>query len=353
MTGGGTNRHMPPKVFPSTKRIYAKGKEYLYFRTGKFKANGQEILAPLPARNAENFGAVYGAMMGVKTKRAKASGAGELTVPGLIDLYEKSHEFTKLAESSKRQYRIRLDQLRAQFPTAPAGRLERRDVIVVLEKMVDRPGAANLFLAVTSALYKWGRGKEKVTNRPCDEIDLYELGEHDPWPDHVLTAALAADNDRMRLAAHLLYYTALRIGDVCSLRWTDVRDNAIFVVPQKVSRKKGRKQPIRIPLHYALAEELARHQRGLTTILAKPDGKPWVQDTIRNELQAFALTMGVEVVPHGLRKNAVNSLLEAGCTAAEAAAISDQSLQMVEHYSRLRNQSVLGSAAILKWERKK
>ena len=43
---------------------------------------------------------------------------------------------------------------------------------------------------------------------------------------------------------------------------------------------------------------------------------------------------------------------KAGCSAAETAAISGQSLVMVEHYARARNQDVLGGSAVLKWERK-
>lgn len=53
---------------------------------------------------------------------------------------------------------------------------------------------------------------------------------------------------------------------------------------------------------------------------------------------------------HGLRKSAVVTLLEAGCTAAEVAAITGQSMQMVEHYARQVNQKKLAAAAILEWE---
>ena len=53
---------------------------------------------------------------------------------------------------------------------------------------------------------------------------------------------------------------------------------------------------------------------------------------------------------HGLRKSAVVFLLEAGCTDAEVAAITGQSRQMIEHYSRQVNQKKLAARAILKWE---
>jgi hypothetical protein len=51
-----------------------------------------------------------------------------------------------------------------------------------------------------------------------------------------------------------------------------------------------------------------------------------------------------------LRKNAVNALLEVGCSVPETAAISGQSLRVVEHYAKERNQRKLASAAILRWE---
>jgi hypothetical protein len=56
------------------------------------------------------------------------------------------------------------------------------------------------------------------------------------------------------------------------------------------------------------------------------------------------------LVFHGLRKSAVVFLLEAGCTEAEAAAITGQSRDMFEHYAKQVNQKRLAAAAILKWE---
>jgi hypothetical protein len=55
-------------------------------------------------------------------------------------------------------------------------------------------------------------------------------------------------------------------------------------------------------------------------------------------------------VPHGLRKNAVIALLEAGCSSPETAAISGQSLRVVEHYAKERDQSLMADSAVLKWQ---
>ncbi len=57
------------------------------------------------------------------------------------------------------------------------------------------------------------------------------------------------------------------------------------------------------------------------------------------------------LVFHSLRKSAVVFLLEADCTDAEVSAITGQTRQMVEHYSKQVNQRRLASEAILKWER--
>jgi hypothetical protein len=51
---------------------------------------------------------------------------------------------------------------------------------------------------------------------------------------------------------------------------------------------------------------------------------------------------------HGLRKNAENKLLEAGCTRAEMSAIVAMSEQMVRHYSRDLNKRRLAVSCMRK-----
>jgi integrase len=56
-----------------------------------------------------------------------------------------------------------------------------------------------------------------------------------------------------------------------------------------------------------------------------------------------------DLVPHGLRKNAVNALLEAGCSAAMVSAITGQTMQIVEQYALKRNNRKLAKTAMGKW----
>lgn len=142
----------------------------------------------------------------------------------------------------------------------------------------------------------------------------------------------------------MLYYTAARIGDVCAMRWSDIREDRIEFVQEKTNREMS------VPIHGSLAPLLAGTKRTGLTILATDDGRPLKRASLRERIQRFAIAAGYKVVPHGLRKNAVNSLLEAGCSVGETSAISGQSLAVVEHYAKRRASNRMGSAAILKWE---
>lgn len=323
------------------KRTKAKGRVYYYFRTGQKTPAGKEILTRLPDMKDPGFWDSYAACQGAKTRRANAP--RELTVPDLIDLYERSPHFRKLSAGTQRIYRIYLKQFRDLLPTAPAGRLEQSDIALLIDKKAETPGAANSLLRTVNALYKWARKRGHVANHPGKEIEELETGEHAPWSVPILNAALASDDDRVRLATHLLYYTALRIGDVVALRWSDIRGGVIHVTPQKTKRTRGE---MMIPVHSELARELARHKQTSLTILGGVG-----QQRLRVVLQEFGAAHNVKLVPHGLRKNAVSALLEAGCSVAETAAISGQTLAMVEHYAKSRDQGKLASAAILRWQK--
>jgi integrase len=336
---------MRRKSILHVKVTKAKGREYCYFRTGKLDERGREILAPLPPRSdIAGFGAAYASCLAARTKRESA--AAELTVTDLCRLYEKSPKFRELSQGTQRLYGFGLAYLCSRLPTAPAGLLEQKDIARLVDGKADTPGAANSLLRTINAMYKWARKRGHVSNDPGKDIETLDMGEHEPWPRHVLEAALGADDARVRLGAHLLYYTAQRIGDAVRMRWTDIRDGKLTVTQQKTKRT------LIIPIHDKLADELARHERRIGYIIEGQKGKPLHQHTLRETLQRFASENGAKVVPHGLRKNAVNALLEAGCSAAETAAISGQSLGMVEMYAKARAQGSLASAAILKWNRK-
>ena len=335
---------MPRKTaLEYVKVVRSKGHVYHYFDTGRKKADGRKVYARLPdPKDKASYGTVYAAYLAGRNRKAEV--VDMLMVPTLVDMFFKSpHYRTTIAEGSRKIYRIYLDRFAKLLPTAPAAEVTRQDIGILMDSMAETPGAANTFVGSFAALYKWARGRHHVTNEPTKGIEPLPTGEHEPWPEDLLAEALSAEDPQVRLATHLLYYTAQRIGDVMRMRWSDIRDGKIVVTQQKT------KKTLEIPLHDDLAAELERTPKRGLSILSSSRGTIRKDDTVRTWLQDFAEARGYEIVPHGLRKNAVNALLECGCSVAETAAITGQTLQVVEHYAKQRNQTKLGKAAVLKW----
>lgn len=332
---------MPPELPKHVRRKVAKGRTYYYFDTGA-KADGKAVLKRLPDIRDPDFGRMLSAAQSGRTRRGKIKGV--LTIAGLADLYQKSPEFRKLAATTRRSYEGNLDKARKRLGIAPANELRPQDVRLVHDEMADQTGAANQFVRVLGSLYSWGRKRGHVTVKPVEGIDLFEETPHEPWPQWLLSEALA--DETVRLPVALLYYTAQRIGDVCQMRWSDVRDGVIAVKQAKTGKA------LAIPFHAELGKLLAVAPKEGLTILSR-DGKLYREAALRGVIQEWASARGQHIVPHGLRKNAVIALLECGCSVAETAAISGQTLQIVEHYAKARNQAKLAGAAILRWEGKK
>lgn len=330
-----------PKI-QHVKYVRAKGKVYAYFNTGK-KADGKTIYAPLPHPGAVGFYDSYASMLAARQRRVNPT----YTIAALAHDYEVSKEYASKAAATRHVYRLTINKIVRYLGDFPVNDLGREDVSLVLEAKITGPGAYNLFVAVLGALYRFGRRSGKTTLNPTSDIVKMETGEHKAWPEALVEEGLRARQDRIRLAIHLLYFTGQRIGDVLKMRWSDIKGETIHVTQQKTGKR------LVIPIAKELREELAAIPKVGMTILAQENGKPIRDQAIRDEIKAFGKDHGHSVVPHGLRKNAVISLLEAGCTVAETAAITGQTYQLVEYYARQVDQARLGSAAILKLENKR
>lgn len=331
-----------PRLPEHVKRVRSKGREYLYFNTGK-KRDGKPVRTALPPMSSPSFWPTYTALKAARDAAPKRV----YTVASACDAYENSSDFARKAENTKRLYGYALRIIRDALGKAPVNDLKRHHVQKVLDNGLPSPSLHDVFLAVLGVVYKQARRDGKTELFPARDFDKREGGTHEPWPEPVLEAGLASEHDRTRLAVHLLYFTGQRIGDVCNMRWSDVRDGEIYVVQQKTGKR------LWIPMLSELRAELDRTPRRGLTILTNQDGNPMGPQVIRRELKALGELYGIAVVPHGLRKNAVISLLEAGCSVAEVAAITGQTYQIVEQYAAGISQRRMGKAAILKLEQRR
>lgn len=322
----------------------AKGRDYYYLDLGK-NPDGSREFKPLPHIRDPRFGDCYARALATRTSREKLKGI--LTLDGLISQFERSPEFKALSANSQISYTRYLAKA-SSLMRSPRGdsvtvrSIERRDVIALREELADTPGAANQAVRAISALFSWAVENEKAHKNPAERIKKFKPTPHKEWPEELLEEALS--DPQVGTPVALLYFTGQRIDDVCRMSWADIRGDHM-----RVWEKKKDKQ-IDVAILPELAERLNALERTTLTILANANGQPWTQSGLRQKLQDWAKGRGHKVVPHGLRKNAVNALFEAGCTAAEVSGITDQSIGMLEHYAKGVNKLKLGRAAVVKFD---
>lgn len=324
------------------KKVRSKGRTYEYFDTG-VNARGKRVLKRLPPRSSIDFGQVYAGYLAHRTARINAKPSP--TIRDLIREYELSPAFTKKAASTQETYGVYLRLIASTIGMAPVNAVERKDVNRLLATMEKRPSAANMTRLVLSNMFKLAKRREWIAKSPTDDIDLMETedADYEPWPDDLLGKGLA--DARYSVAVALLYYTGQRIGDVCKMRWADIQDDGTIYVKQQKTGKE-----VWPPLHSDLVAILEAAERAGETILTGRNGAPRRKATLRYQLQKWAGEHGEEIVPHGLRKNAVIALLEAGATLIEVSSITGQSLRIVEHYAKRFNARRIAHSAMEKWD---
>lgn len=272
----------------------------------------------------------------------------EGTFGALVRNYRKSPGYERLTANTQLAYDRYLDRLFAAYADAPLVEMTPEDIQVrVMDANADTPAAADMMLTILRVLYKFAVKRKRGLEDWTAGIEPYgHRTEREPWPFHILEAAKTSDDPLFRLAVKLSLYTGQRPGDVCAMTWNKVRGGFISVRQQKTGT------PVEIALHPDLAAELAtvtRSDRHIF-ILSNRRGDRLTSLVFLKWCQAFTRKMGGNYTPHGLRKNATNELFEAGCTAAEVAAITGhKSLSMLEHYGKARSQPKLAARAIGKW----
>lgn len=323
----------------------AKGRDYYYFDTGQKTGDGKPILTRLPSPKAPGFGEAYARAKAARTSRRNKQGI--LTFDGLIRLYERSPEFHALAHNSKRSYTHYLEKANRLLrdkrgDSPPAAKIERQDILAMRTKMADSTGAANQVLRAIGALYAWAIENGKAKDNPARGVKKFKAEPHKKWPDELVEEGLA--DPQVGMAVALFYFTGQRINEVVRMSWRDIEGDHMRVYAQKT------KSNLRVAILPELMEMLKARPKDSVAILTNANGRPWSAGGLRDKLQAWARARGHHVVPHGLRKNAVISLLQAGCTTAEVSGITDQSIQMIEHYAREVDKLHLGQAAVIKFD---
>lgn len=265
----------------------------------------------------------------------------------LIREYYGAPEYTRLRDSTKAEYRRYIEPLRDEYGTLQVTMITRRAILKIRDKHADRPRAADSYVEKLKILCRFAMDREYIKINPALGVKLLggAGGTYEPWPRIALDRFLEQASPKHQLALCLLLYTGQRRGDVVKMAWQHYKNGVIEVKQSKTGK------PLWIPAHKTLRAMLDGVKREHLMMLHTDHGNAFVPvyfgAWFNKEMTRLGLG-GLQI--HGLRKNATNELLEAGCTEAETAAITGQSLRMVAHYAKAVNQKRLAAKAVGKWE---
>ena len=329
---------------PHVHRVVSRGKEYFTYQYARGTSRaGPRIRLPHPLD--PEFSAAFRAAAGDHATRTAAG-----TFNALIEAYSSSPEWRELSDDSKREYGRYLDEIARIWGDLKVADLDPRDVLALRDQRSNKPSATNYLLRVLSLLISWGIPRGYRSDNPCAHVRKLKTGEGwEPWPWNMIERIRDGAPAELWHVGAVALYTGQRQRDVLSMKWSDLNDGFISVVQEKTRTR------LRIPIHRDLSAVLQSIPRHSVFLLTNRKGLPWTQDGFRTSWGKMCKRLAIDdqLVFHGLRKSAVDMLLEAGCTTAEVAAITGQSMQMVEHYAKHVNQRKLASSGMAKWENAK
>lgn len=320
------------------------GKRRYYFRRKGYQRSA------LPGRpGSPAFIKAYQAALSGEPRVAPSKTIERGSFKALCHEYENSAEFSSLGALTRREMGYVIRELEAAHDSKPVALLERKHVLRWRDELKDKPGAANKMIRVVKALMVFALERGYVGANPAQGVKMLKIGEWRPWTieETETFESRWSVGSPERLGYALALYTGQRRADLVKLTFASIAGTAISLRQGKTGVQ------LRIPIHPALQAVLAGvHPRHSAAILTRKDGKA-MNPIYFGHLMARAIEdagLPKECVLHGLRKSAAVALIDAGCSPHQAAAIiGHQTIRMLEHYAKGRNQAKLGKAAMVKW----
>ena len=299
---------------------------------------------------------------GVKVVADKRAEREAETVKELVDLYLKHAARTK--RSWREDERILHKELVARWKTRKAKDITRRDIIELLDEIVERgaPISANRTLASVRKMFNWALSRDVLPSSPAVAIEA-------PGKETARDRALDEEEIRAfwtrldetdmkegtRIALQLILATAQRPGEVVGAEWVEMDlSNGWWEIPG-AKTKNGRVH--RVPLHSTSI--------GLIKRLAALNGtERWLFPTVKDKhLRADALPQAVannravfdldHFTPHDLRRSAATQMIRAGIPRDTVGKILNHTENGVtaKHYDKY-DYDKEKVAAMRKWGRK-
>jgi integrase len=281
------------------------------------------------------------------TAPAIAVGYVKGSIGWTIEKYLAHAQFVSKAATTKDNYRRALDNIKRRVGGAMLADVTPRGIRILRDQIAAERATTAADLAVKMISLLWQFAGEfcdlDLGANPARGIAKVHAGGdgHQPWPQDVLDRFGDGAPAHLRLAFLMLLFTGQRIGDVVAMQWGHFDGERIAVKQEKTDTRLW--IPVEGKLLAALQETPRVNGHMLNGTRGKPMGKDWLSDLIKARLAEIGAP---QYVPHGLRKNAIVALAEAGCSDHEIMAVSGhRDLSMVQLYTRaVRNYKLAKSA---------
>lgn len=210
------------------------------------------------------------------------------------------------------------------------GEITRPDVRNWRAGMLDQgtpPKVVNAAVRILSACLGAAVGNDILAANPCQGLRPLPVTPVDREPatlDEVEGIRVEMHHPEDRLVASLIAYGGLRPGEVRSLRWRDVRPNALFVL--RAADTAGRTKTTKtgstrtVPTIAPLRADLDALTRGHPDDLVVPRALDWSNWTMRVWRHARTLAE-CRPAPYALRHTYASLLIAEGRTVFEVAAL--------------------------------
>lgn len=194
---------------------------------------------------------------------------------GLVTAYLASPEYLRLAESTRRLWRMWTDRARKEFGTAPLSVFSSPKMRGAILKWRDQwsysPRSADYAMQVLSRILSWGLQRGWLTHNPAANMPtLYRADRSEIiWEDFEIEAITSKMHKHAALAFKLAAWTGLPRGDLVALRWDEVGDLYI-------GGKRGKTEVERcIPIFDETRTILKELKKTAVTVVTNARGKPF------------------------------------------------------------------------------
>jgi integrase len=273
----------------------------------------------------------------------------------LLRAYQKSQDFLSLRERTRVDYVKQIVKIEQRFGDAPLKALadprtrgvflDWRDELALTSKR-----QADYAWQVLKLILNWAKDRGRIPVNPCEGGGRVYHGTRVDfvWSVEDEAAFLQHAPPQLHLPLLLALWTGQRQGDLLRLPWS-AYDGATIRLRQ---RKTGR--PVRVKVGAPLKAALDAAKKHGPLILTNSLRRPWTEGAFRMAWWQACRKAGInELHFNDLRGTAVTRLALVGCSEAQIAEVTGQSLRDVNsildaHY--LHRDPALGEAAISKLE---